>query len=107
MTKYEMSQRVEIHGLPENAADAIYNGCIGTVVALPGYNTLAPKGYGVRFDSGIHVGSIVPCIDKFLRPFPPKLPNGRGDIDKLTSWAEFDKVTGLESIGFRRPNHDY
>lgn len=107
MTKYEVGQRVEIHGLPEFSADAVHNGQIVTVVALPGYNSLSPKAYGVRFDSGPNAGKTEPAIPKYLRPFPPKLPNGRGDTDKVTSWAEFDAMTGMRSVAFRRSNPDW
>lgn len=101
MGKYELGDKVEVHGLPELGTESHLNGSIGIVVALPGYNNLSPLAYGVRFDSGPSVGSTLPAIDKFLRPFPPKLPNGRGDVDKKTTWAEFDAMTGLRSRSFR------
>lgn len=107
MNKFAVGERVEIHSLPDFSADAIHNGVIGKIVALPGYNRLAKEAYGVQFDSGPDVGKIEPCLAKYLRPFPPKLPNGRGDTDKVLTWEAFDKATGLQSIGFRRPNHDY
>lgn len=107
MNRFELNDRVEIYGLPEFSADAIHNGVIGKIVALPGYNRLAKLAYGVEFTTGPNAGQVEPCIEKFLRPFPPKLPNGRGDTDKVLTWEEFDKATGLQSIGFRRPNHDY
>lgn len=100
MGKYEIGDKVEVHGLPET--ESYMNGSIGIVVALPGYNNLSPDAYGVRFDSGPRVGSTLPAITKFLRPYPPKLPNGRADVDKKTTWAEFDAMTGLRSRSFRQ-----
>lgn len=101
MNKFEMGQRVEIHSLPDFSADSVYNGTIATVVALPGYNTLSPLAYGLRFDDGPNVGKIEPGMPQFLRPFPPKLPSGRADIDKVSTWEDFDKATGLDSSKFR------
>lgn len=92
-TKYELEQKLEIHGLPEDATDRYMNGEVVTVVALPGYLPIAPLAYGVALKSG----EVIPAISKFLRPYPPMLPNGRGDIDKKSTWAEFDKATGIVS----------
>jgi len=96
--KFEINQKVEIYGLPEvPGAQSSYNGSIGIILAYPGYHTVATEAYGVLLSNG----AIVPCIPKFLRPFPPVLPNGRGDLDTKTTWADFDKATTLTSANFR------
>jgi len=98
--KFEVGQRVEIHGLPEFCTDAIYNGMQGMIVSLPGFHPRAKTAYAVLIDN---VG-IEAAIDMYLRPAPPK---GRKDYDNVTSWAEFDALTGVKSITFRRSNLDY
>jgi len=95
--KFEVGQRVQIHGLPDFSADCIYNGMEGTIVSLPGFNPIAKKAYAVLIDGrGIEL-----AIDTYLRLAPPQ---DRKDLDKKTSWAEFDATTGYRSIRFRRSN---
>lgn len=101
--KFEVGQKLEIYGLPDIGGDFTYNGEIVVVVALPGYNKALPKAYGVLRKSG----DVMPAVETYLRPFPPKLPNGRGDTDEKVTWDEFDKATNLKSIVFRRGNPDY
>jgi hypothetical protein len=98
--KFEVGQRVEIHGLPDFSADCIYNGKVGTVVALPGFHPVFRIAYGVLIDGGV----IEACIDTYLRPAPPK---DRKDLDVKTTWDRFDWRTGMKSITFRRSNPEY
>lgn len=99
-TKYEIGQKLEIYGLPDIGTEYTYNGEIVSVVALPGYNKQLPKAYGVLMRNG----DVMPAIGKYLRPYPPTLPCGRGDIDQKTIWEEFDRATGLNSSTFRNRN---
>jgi hypothetical protein len=101
MTKYEMNQKLEIFGLPATSPGSVHNGAIVTVVDLPGYSVAAPHAYGVKFETGFNVGDVLPCSEHFLRPYPPKLVNGRGNLDTKTTWAEFDFATGIDSNKFR------
>lgn len=98
MGNYELGDKVELHGLPEFQGEAMLNGRIGKVVALPGFDADFPECYGLEIPS---IQLVVRAVPRFLRPYPPKLPNGRGDIDKKTTWAEFDAMTGLRSRSFR------
>lgn len=97
MTKYEKNQKLEIFGLTA-PHETMWNGEVVIVLALPGYNTSFPEAYGVLARDGLLHG----VHRNNLRPFPPTIPGGRKDLDKKTSWAEFDAATGLDSSKFRR-----
>lgn len=96
MTKYEKNQKLEIFGLADQ--QAVFNGSVVVVLTLPGLNPRFPEAYGVLLKNGdatlVHQDN--------LRPYPPSTPGGRKDLDQKTSWAEFDKATGLDSTTFRK-----
>jgi hypothetical protein len=89
--RFEMNQKLELHSLAVEF-DIIRNGEIVTVLALPGYDPENPAAYGVLFKDGV----LRPCIERFLRPYPPVLPNGRADLDQKSSWEQFQKATGID-----------
>lgn len=97
MTKYEKNQKLEIFGLTD-PNEKVWNGEVVIVLALPGYNKGFPEAYGVLAKDGLLHG----VNPRNLRPYPPSIPGGRKDLDNKTSWAEFDKETGLDSSTFRK-----
>lgn len=96
MNKFELGDKAEICNVPPFPGERPLNGLTGIIVALPGYDQNFPECYGLEVEFGI-----INANPKFIRPYPPKLPNGRADIDNKTTWAEFDKATGLDSRTFR------
>jgi hypothetical protein len=105
--KYQLEQKLQIHGLPPESADAHLNGTIVVVVARKGqFHKQLPVAYGILLPSGAVIGG----IEKYLRPAPNVPPTSRGDLDRPTSWDEFDTATGINSTTFRdgfNPNRDY
>lgn len=104
MYKFEIGQKLQIYGCRHLVPDSILEGMIVTVKELPGYD-------GSKGEEGIYnvvtPGSVsIPVMERFLRPFPPILPNGRGDIDTKSTWPEFEAATGIK-LATLRGNPDY
>lgn len=100
MGRYTLGQRVQVSGLQDNQQ---FNGQIVTIRSLPGTDPVILGAYVVV----AKCGTVLAVIERFLLPYPPTLPNGRGDTDTPSNWLDFDKATGLKSIVFRRGNADY
>lgn len=96
--RFQVGDKLEIHSIPSFSSDAMANGEI--VVVLECYPSTSY--YSVLFKSGL----VRPCPEKFLRPFPPVLPNGRGNMDNQTSWEEFQKETGINPAAVKNPPTD-
>lgn len=97
---YKIGDKVEIYGLPDFSADCVYNGQRATIVALPGYNKLAKRAYGLRFDTGPAVGKMEAGVPEYLRP-ALRPPTHRGDMDDTLSWQEFEANTGIPASRIR------
>ena len=96
MNKFELGDKVEVCNVPPYPGERSLNGMLGIIAGLPGYDHNYPECYALKVEFGI-----INSYPNFFRPYPPKLPNGRADIDNKTTWAEFDKATGLDSRKFR------
>jgi len=59
--------------------------------------------YLVMLDSG----RMMVVAEEFLRPFPPVLENGRGDIDTKVSWESFEQATGIPADDIRGTDSAY
>lgn len=88
---YKVGQKVEVHSLPNIGDLQTLNGQLVIVECLPGYHERADfsEAYGVRFKDG----SLQAIHPRHLRPFPPM--RNRGDMDKPSSWEQFEKATGI------------
>jgi hypothetical protein len=91
--KYELGQKLEIHSLPNIAELPSLNGSIVFVKSLPGTHAVFTGAYGVLTKEG----KIEWVAERYLRPYPPELPNGRGDTDNKSTWEEFRKATNLST----------
>lgn len=89
--KFELGQKLEVHSIPEATEEYSLNGKIVFVTKLPGCSEKWPECYEVVFADRTKRLAFV----KNLRPYPPSLPNGRGDCDVVTSWEQFEKATGI------------
>lgn len=93
MSRFVVGQKVYVSGLPQGNQ---YNGSVGIVMSLPGSVLDKLDAYTVSTPT-----DLIAIVERNLSPYPPVLPNGRGDTDKPSTWAEFDRITGLRSSDFR------
>jgi hypothetical protein len=89
MSRYKIGQELEIHSL-KGFGNAQENGRRVRVVKLPGFHPTYQSNYLVRYVDNSR--ELVAHPD-YLRPPPP--PSNRGDMDKVTSWEEFESVTRI------------